>query len=60
MASTTPQEIAGHIVQARDLLVRARDHLGDGDLHRASEEGWRRLAPWPRAGSTNGTATFTG
>ena len=41
MAAIDTVEIADCAAQARELLAKARKHLGSGDLHPASRKGWR-------------------
>ena len=40
MIDESPDDVAGYTAQARELLVKGRQHLADGDLHQASEKGW--------------------
>ena len=44
MAVGEPTAIEDYTVQARDFLAKARRYLAEGDLHQASEKGWRRRA----------------
>ena len=39
MIDESPDDISGYAAQAREFLVKGRQHLAAGDLHQASEKG---------------------
>ena len=42
-------EVADHAAQAREFLAKSREYLDAGNLHRASEKGWRAAAHMAKA-----------
>ena len=49
MIDKSPDDVAGYTAQARELLVKGRQYLAAGKLHRASEKGWEAATHMAKA-----------